>query len=289
MLCLLDFSQIVISSAVDYFSKTQDKISINLLRHISLNNILAYKKKFKVDNNRLIICCDGRDYWRKSIFSHYKQNRKKEHEKSTFDWETFFKDFNQIKLEVQTELPFPAIEVERCEADDLISVISQINCPHENRIIIISSDKDLIQIQNLCPKVEQWSPFHKKLINSSTNDYNLFEHVIRGDKGDGIPNIFSDDDVFVTNKRSKPIKASNVLEWKNLGGLNCPENFCPTEEVMSKFKRNRTLIDLTQIPEDIVKTISETYHQIESNVNSNNIFDYLVKNKLRKLLEQGFK
>lgn len=287
MLILFDFSQIVISSAIEYHSQTKEDIGLPLLRHISLNNILSYRKKFKAKIEEMVICCDGRDYWRKGVFPLYKQNRKKDHDKSDFNWDKFFEDFNQIKTEIKTELPFNVVEVYGCEADDVIAVLSKQQCPHQDRIIIISSDKDLIQIQeNTCPKVEQWSPFHKKFISPKTNSYSLFEHVVRGDGGDGIPNILSDDDVFMDDKkRSKPIRASSVMQWLERGGMSYPESFCSSREMLDRFNRNMNLIDLRQIPECFVKKIIEEYENFQKP--TANVFGYLTKHKLKKILESG--
>lgn len=287
MIALLDFSQVVISSAIEYHSQTKEAINLPLLRHITLNNILSYRKKFKLSVENLIICADGRDYWRKGVFPLYKQNRKKDHDKSVFNWDKFFEDFNQIKTEIKTELPFNVVEVYGCEADDVIAVISKQQCPHQSKIIIISSDKDLIQIQeNICSKAEQWSPFHKKLITPKTNSYSLFEHVIRGDAGDGVPNILSDDDVFMDDKkRSKPIRATNIMQWEQKGGMQYPESFCTTAEMLEKFNRNLNLIDLRQIPECYVEKIVETFLSYQKP--PVNVFGYLTKHKLKKILESG--
>lgn len=287
MLILFDFSQIVISSAIEYHSQTKEAIELPLLRHISLNNILSYRKKFKAKIEEMIICCDGRDYWRKGVFPLYKQNRKKDHDKSEFNWDKFFEDFNQIKTEIKTELPFNVVEVYGCEADDVIAVLSKQQCPHQDKIIIISSDKDLIQIQeNICPKVEQWSPFHKKFISPQTNSYSLFEHVIRGDAGDGVPNILSDDDVFMDDsKRSKPIRATSIMQWEQKGGMSYPESFCTSDEMISRFNRNLNLIDLRQVPECFVKKIIEEFSNYQRP--PANVFGYLTKHKLKKILESG--
>jgi hypothetical protein len=53
--------------------------------------------------------------------------------------------------------------------------------------------------------VKQYSPILKRFI--STDDPILFvkEHIIRGDRGDGIPNFLSADNVFVLGERQKSI------------------------------------------------------------------------------------
>lgn len=286
MKVLLDYSQIVVSSIVEYYSGAKDTVSLNLIRHIALQQIQFYRTKFNLKLDDMIICCDGRNYWRKAIFPQYKQNRRIGQEASSFDWDTFFEYFNTIKTEMKTELPFRVIEVEGCEADDVIAVLSQLLCPSEDEIVIVSSDKDLIQIQDLCPKAKQWSPYHKKYINRQTNNYGLFEHVVRGDPGDGIPNIASDDDSFVTRgKRSRPIRSKSIIEWQEKYGFDSPEKFCLDPVTLERFNRNRTLIDLRQIPEPIKANIRQAWESsTRPKVSS---FTYLTKHRMIKLLEKG--
>lgn len=286
MIALFDYSQIVISSTVEYFSNAREKVSVDLVRHIALQNIQFYKNKLNLSLDDMVICCDGRNYWRKTIFPQYKQNRRIGQENSKFDWDLFFEYFNAVKTEMKTELPFKVIEVESCEADDVIAVLCQVLCPSQKEIVIVSSDKDLIQIQNLCPKVKQWSPFHKKYINVTTNKYSLFEHVVRGDSGDGIPNILSDDDVFVTKgKRSRPIRSTSIVEWEDKFGFTQPESFCNDLDTLKRFHRNQTLIDLRKIPEPITQAIRSSWdNTTRPKVNS---FNYLVKHRLTKLMGRG--
>lgn len=281
-----DYSQIIISSSIEYFSQTKEQISLDLLRYISLQNIQKYSKKFKCPTSSIIICCDGRNYWRKNIFPNYKQNRKKDHEKSDFDWNKYFEYFNIVKNEIKNELPFRTLEINECEADDIIAVLSDILCSKSENIII-SSDKDLLQIQiNICSKIKQWSPFHQKFITPESNNYNLFEHIVRGDYGDGIPNILSDDDVFLkSEKRSKPIRSIDIYKWEKFG-INNPELFCTNDLSLEKFRRNRKLIDLQQIPEYLFTEIKNEYNNSSINKNQN-LFNYLVKHKLKKIMELG--
>lgn len=293
---LIDFSQVVISVAVDYFRTTTEQVSLDLLRHISLNNILMYKKKFsETENSNIALCFDGHNYWRKKLFPYYKQNRVKKHEEDKFDWDTFFKSFNQIKKEFISELPYRCIEVESCEADDVIAFLCEILCSSQKKIIIVSSDKDLLQIQeNICNKVAQWSPFHKKFITPEQREYSLFEHIVRGDNGDGIPNILSDDDVIISEgKRQKPITSQKIKSWDNEGSIRNPERFCDTEKMLERFNRNHALIDLRMIPIEMKNKIREAYDETDSFVTGfaarkKSVYSYLVKNQLVKILNSGY-
>jgi hypothetical protein len=282
---LIDFSQIVISAAIEYHARTKELIDTPLLRHIALNNILSLKDKLRKYWDEVVLCLDGRGYWRKKIFPYYKQNRKKEHEKDKFDWKTFHEAFNTIKKEFAENLPYKVVEVEGAEADDIITVLCTI-FGNQRDIVIVSSDKDFLQIQmNIATRVKQYSPYHKKFLSADHNSYNLFEHIVRGDPSDGIPNIFSDDDVFLCeDKRSKPIRSTSIEAWSKFG-LEKPEEFCTNLTELERFQRNRMLIDLRMIPKEIVDSIAQAYHSSVSHGDS--VFNYLVKNKLKKILERG--
>jgi hypothetical protein len=282
---LFDFSQIVIGAAIEYHSQTKDTIDTPLLRHIALNNILNLKDKLTSYSDEIVLCLDGRKYWRKNVFPNYKQNRKKDQAKSKFDWDTFHVSFNEIKKEFSENLPYKVVEVEGAEADDVITVLCTI-FGNQRDVVIVSSDKDFLQIPvNIASRVKQYSPYHKKFLDVKHNSYSLFEHVVKGDPGDGIPNIFSDDDVFLCeDKRSKPIRSKSIEEWSKYG-LDNPEGFCTSLEELEKFRRNRTLIDLRMIPKEVVDAISAAYHSAKTN--GENTFNYLVKNRMKKILERG--
>ena len=282
---LFDFSQIVVSAAVDYALKTGEEIDAGLLRHIALNNILTLKDKLNKYADEVVLCLDGRNYWRKEVFPHYKQNRKKSHEKDRFDWNGFYKHFNTIKQEFTENLPYKVVEVEGAEADDIIAVLCKVY-GNQRDVVIVSSDKDFLQIQqNIASRVKQYSPFHRKFLTPENKEYSLFEHIVRGDAGDGIPNILSDADVFMCDdKRSKPLRATRIKEWEQYG-VERPECFCSSETELDAFIRNRTLIDLRKIPDVVVTRIVDKYNSVKPN--KMRLFNYLVKNKLNKILERA--
>lgn len=282
---LFDFSQIVVSAAVDYSLKTGEEIDAGLLRHIALNNILTLKDKLNKYADEVVLCLDGRNYWRKEVFPHYKRNRKKSHEKDRFDWSGFYKHFNVIKQEFAENLPYKVVEVEGAEADDVIAVLCKVY-GNQRDVVIVSSDKDFLQIQqNIASRVKQYSPFHRKFISPENKEYSLFEHIVRGDAGDGIPNILSDADVFMCDdKRSKPLRVTRIKEWEQYG-VERPECFCSSEAELDNFIRNRTLIDLRKIPDAVVTRIVDKYNSVKPN--KMRLFNYLVKNKLNKILERA--
>ena len=103
--------------------------------------------------------------------------------------------------------------------------------------------------------------------------------IIRGDKSDGIPNILTNDDVFVTGGRQKPITETKIINWMN----QSPEEFC-NDEMLRNFKRNEMLIDLNLIPETLKRSILDTYENTKGH--SRQVFmNYMITNRLKNLLE----
>lgn len=297
MIILFDFSQVIIPSCIKYYNSTNDEITLSTLRSIILSTIISYKKNF---DGVFIICFDNKNYWRKEIYDGYKSHRKTMRDKSKFDWDSFFKYFNIIKEEIKN-LQFNSIEVEHCEADDIIASLCYYEKLDDQHKIIISSDKDLLQLEN--SKIKQWSPYHKKFITKKTNEYDLFFHVIRGDPGDGIPNIYNSSfsnkqkGGLLCGEKSKKIRSTKIDEWKNSGGFDNPKNFCHNDEIFSYYIRNKKLIDLKEIPEEYRKKIQlifseliavSTLDKTEDCYNLKNkitLLDYIVQHKLKNLLD----
>lgn len=281
---LVDFSNLCFSQVLQDFSSTGQQPDMKVLRILVLGSLSKHKARLK-EFGDVTICFDGKKYWRRQIFSHYKGKRKGQRDKDKFDWEAFFPMLDQFKQEIRDHMPVRCLEVEGAEADDLIGTLAKVYGPHEP-LCILSSDKDFIQLQQLvCPKVKQWSLFHGKFLTPKNTEYNLIDHIIRGDEGDGIPNILSDGDTFMTEgKRQKPIRqefAALCLEH----GISQPEKFCKTFEILENFKRNRQLIDLREIPEELSQRIVDQFN--ETPVNKGDVFNYYVQNRLSKLLENG--
>ena len=218
---LLDLSQILFSNihvainSKDFFQKTDEEIE-NVIRHMVLNSIRGYRSRFASDYGEMVICVDSKCSWRHDVFEYYKNRRSISRSKSTVDWDKLFCMFNKIKGELKTVFPYKVIDVEGAEADDIIgTIIHEFNEKVKN-ILILSNDKDFRQLQ-VYKNVEQFSPVMKEFICEDTPELYLFNHIVCGDSGDDIPNIYSDDDVFmVEDKRQKPVRQTNVIAtWED--------------------------------------------------------------------------
>ena len=275
---LVDFNQVAISNLMEQIGSSKTAVDESLVRHMILNTIRTYVKKFKAEfGPNIIIACDNKKYWRREIFPYYKANRKKSRDSSGHDWNSIFDCLNKIRDELREHSPYKVIEVDTAEADDIIAVLSIKHSANE-KVMILSSDKDFAQLQKY-PNVEQYSPILKKFIKEPLPSAQLKQLVIRGDKSDGIPNILSKDDVFVEGVRQKPITEAKIINWMN----QKPEEFC-TEEMLRNYNRNEILIDLTRIPENLKQNIIDTYESSKGRTRQE-FMNYMVANRLKNLIE----
>ncbi|CAB4141248.1 RnaseH [uncultured Caudovirales phage] len=289
---LIDMNQVMISNLMSQISSNpMAELSESLIRHMVLSSILSYKKKFSEEYGKMVFCADDRKYWRKEIFPYYKANRKKARDASKFDWNLIFGTLNKIRDEIKEKFPYLVIQVEGAEADDIIGTMVKYTQTHEllktssldpdpQKVLIISGDKDFMQLQKYS-NVKQFSPMQKKFLLTDNPSKTLLEHILTGDSGDGIPNFLSQDSVFVSeNARQKPIRKDKLNLWMSMEN---PERFCD-ESMLRNFKRNEQLINLDFTPYEIQRKIIETYEAGPVG-DRKNLLNYFVENRLKYLLE----
>lgn len=289
---LIDYSQVSLATILSFkneLNKSQEEVK-DLIRHIVLSTILNYKKKYGSQYGNIVICCDGRKYWRKEVFPYYKGDRKKNREKSDFDWKLIFEVLDQMRADLREFFPYKVIHLDRAEADDVIAILTEWSQTNElvqdglyerpQKNIIISSDHDFLQLQKY-EGVAQFSPNTKKLIKMSHKDLYVkyITHIVKaGD--DGIPNILSKDDVLVTEGvRQTPMSAKRLEEFIEQG-----KDACRNDDERRNWDRNETLVSFAKIPEDIREGILSEYIKGTQNIDRMRIMSYLIKNKCRLLL-----
>ena len=270
----VDFNQVCISNIMQDIKNNSD-IEENLVRHMILSSLLMYKQKFGREYGELVICCDSPKSWRKDVFPFYKANRKSYRESSDFDWKKIFLILNKIRDELRESFPYRVIEVDGAEADD---IIGQFSLNAKQPVLILSSDKDFIQLQSN-PNVKQYSIIQKKYLNGVDPNNYLKEHIIKGDRGDGIPNILSDDDTFVSEKRQNKLQKIKIESWIQMD----PQEFC-NDRMYRNYCRNEQLVSLHKTPSDIIDKIVDLYKNYKDNGRSK-LFNYFVKHKLKNLME----
>ncbi|NBR23642.1 MAG: hypothetical protein EBU08_07700 [Micrococcales bacterium] len=260
---------------------TNIKIEEDLVRHMILNKIREIRQQFK-QHDSVVIACDGKNSWRRQVFPYYKASRRSDREKSDFDWAAIYEVLNKIRDELKANFPYIIIQIDGAEADDIIASIVmehgvQLNSSDTENIVIISGDKDFVQLQQFV-NVEQYNPITKKMMIEPNPQAFLRQHVIKGDRGDGVPNVLSDDDCFVAGKRQKKITEKFINTFNEADS---------SDQVKQNYKRNQLLIDLTHIPVDLKqKTISifDTEKKT-SPIRKSKVFNYFVSKKLKNLME----
>ena len=274
---LIDYSQIALSNII--VQKLNDE---NMIRHMILNSIRMYNKKYRNEYGQMIICADGMNTWRKDFYPEYKANRKKNRDNSSMDWVEIFRILHTVRDEIRDYLPYKVIHMEGVEADDIIGTLTMQTQEFGmgEPVMIISSDKDFIQLQKF-NNVKQFSPIQKKLVTDPNPRMYLFNHVMRGDSGDGIPNVLSPDDTFVTERQQTPLRKTKIAEW-----LDQSDNLrnVMDEEIYRNYQRNKKLIDLTNIPEDVQQNIINNYNGQTKTPNMK-VLNYLITKRCTNLIE----
>jgi len=274
---LVDLNQVLISNLMAQVRGKGDvKPNKEMIRHMVLNSLRGFNVKFKEEYGTMVLCSDAGDPWRRDFFPNYKYSRKQSRLDGPFDWDNIFKIITEIKNEIAKSFPYVVMYVENAEADDIIATLVKMR--EEDKYLIISGDKDFIQLQHY-GDVYQWSPFLKAYIGEQLDPIKfLREQIIKGDRSDGVPNILSPDDVFVTGERQKPITKQRLEEWSNV------ENIPLGSETKKNFNRNKKLIDLSQIPLTIENNIINTFRSYKVPDRSL-LLPYFIENKLKSMIE----
>lgn len=279
MMILVDMNQVMIANMMMQIGNHQNaEIDVSMLRHMILNTLRANRKKFTAEFGELVICCDDTNYWRRQMYPYYKANRKKTRDKSEMDWNAIFQALNSIRDELKTFFPYKVIQVETCEADDIIGVITHEEGTELNMgepILILSGDKDYIQLHKYA-NVKQYDPVRKRWISNANPEKYLAEHIIKGDAGDGIPNVLSVDNAFVMGIRQRPITQKRLAEWADINNMD--------DEVKRNYMRNKALIDLSEVPKGMKEEILSIWSE-ENGKDRSQLLNYFIKNKLRNLME----
>ena len=277
---LIDFNQVVISNFMQQVGNHTEVLEEGLLRHMVLNTIRSHRSKFVDEYGEPIICSDSKKYWRRDIFPYYKANRKKDRQKSNVDWYSLFNILTLVRTELKEHFPYKVLNVDGAEADDIIATLVHRYSHKEEKVLILSSDKDFMQLQKF-ENVKQYSPIHKKFLKTDCPKDFLTEHIIKGDRGDGIPNVRSPDSTFVSDQRQKPINKRLIVQLTK-NGLDCPDD--QSEEIKRNWDRNKTLIDLSKVPDILQNKIVNEYQNYQMN-DRNGLLNYFIHNKLNNLTE----
>ena len=276
---ILDFNGIAMGNII--VNSKHGELNEDTIRHMILNSIRMYVKKHKAQYGQVVIACDGGS-WRRDVFPQYKWARRNNRKESKLDFDMVFSALNKVRDEIAVNMPYKVVYIRNVEADDIIGVLVEETQEFGQMedVMIISADKDFIQLQKY-NNVKQYSPMTKKFISDPNPVSYLFEHVLKGDGSDGIPNVLSGDDTFVESIRQSPMTKKKIQSY--IDNVENLEEFMG-QEIYRNYKRNQLLVDLMYIPEAIKKEIIDTSESVKV-PHRMKILNYFIKNRCKLLIE----
>lgn len=274
---IIDYNGIAIGNIITQKLDIQE----DMIRHMILNSIRMYNKRFRKDYGQVVIACDNSS-WRRDYFPNYKFKRREGREESSIDWGEVFRIINQVRDEIRDNFPYKVLHIDKCEADDIIGALvenTQEFGQHEP-VMIVSADKDFIQLHKH-DNVRQFSPMTKKFIEDKNPRTYITEHVFKGDSSDGVPNVLSPDNTFVDGIRQSPVTKKKIENWmSNIDDLRSVMD----EETYRNYCRNKKLIDLSEMPDDIRQNIINTYENTKA-ASKLKVLNFLIKKRCKMLIE----
>jgi 5'-3' exonuclease len=274
---IIDMNQISLASLMmDLNMRKSNEVDEGMVRHMILNSIRLYRQQFTKEYGEVVLTYDSKHYWRREYFPNYKASRRKGREKDSKDWDAIFGVLNKIKAEFKDNLPYKYLEVYGAEADDIIATLCK-NFQDE-KIMIVSGDKDFIQLQKY-PNVKQYSPILKKYVNGHDPNTYIKEHILKGDTSDGVPNVLSPDNTFVDGIRQRPLGRKKIENWLDIDIDDLQE------EVKRNYQRNNKLINLDNVPEELEKEIMVDFCEAPCGDRSK-LLNYFIQSRLKNLTNE---
>ncbi len=261
--------------AVKKYKETGDDYDLPVIRYMALNAIGNLNNKFRKEYGKIVVAIDSASSWRKKEFPYYKAKRNKDRNASSIDWNHLYSCIKSIVDEIDQFMPYPVIQVDGAEADDIIGTLARAAIKHQDMTVICSGDTDFIQLQADNMWIKQWDNVRQKWVSHADPKKYLFEHVIRGDEGDGICNVLSPADSRVTGTRQKKIMQTSIDKWWTGDGIR---------EITSlpRFRENVNMIDLRKTPQEIqdqtMQQLNRSIHKDRSKMKG-----YFINNNLKKL------
>lgn len=237
-----------------YANKSEDDTTIaGLAMHQGLLTLNKYFKKF-TPRKKLVMVFDRKN-WRKEYTKSdecvskkvYKGHRRKDMtQKEREKYELFLDHLTDFEELMKVHTSVVCLAADGLEADDLAAGFVQMYSGDDNEIIVISTDKDYIQLLGF-PNTRLINPAEDK--DRTLEDWEgdaelfMFEKCIRGDAGDNVQSAYPRvRKTRIMKAWNDPLERVNMMNetWTNHEG----------RELMVKnvFKENEILMDLRKQP-----------------------------------------
>jgi 5'-3' exonuclease len=213
-----------------------------------------------INKSHYVFCldCPRKNIWRRDFYPEYKIQRDvKDLSQDKFNiGKAFQYAYSKIIPDYCAEFGSNILKCEYAEGDDVIAIFTKfiLNLNKFNKVIIVSCDKDMVQLHNnrthiitsegiiRNPKSEIEKAIKCKITEDvSADDFLLFK-ILLGDKADNIPNIKPG----VGNKKAFKL-VQNKDELKKILSEDL--------SIARTFKRNKQLISMKSIPDTIEELI----------------------------------
>ena len=106
------------------------------------------------------------------------------------------------------------------------------------------------------------------------------EHILKGDRGDGIPNFLSPDNTFAAGERQKVLNSKKLQEWIGQDA----EVFCTNDTMLRGYKRNQMLVDFDYIPNEIQSKIVSAFEDTKP-APKEKMLTYFIDKGLKVMIE----
>lgn len=269
---------------------------IHVTKSLILHSLFDLYTKFSREYGEMTVCLDNSSSWRKNVYAPYKSTRKSNRETSEINFKEVFSELSDLVDALRKYTPFRVLDTHNAEGDDIILVLAKNT---QEKTIIISSDKDMIQAQKN-PLISQYSPITKKFITAETKaeleaedsmEEWLIEHVVLGDHSDEIPKItdgtkFSDE--FMSHIKSNGLDDLSIEDFEedNLKRNFSLENF----NVYTKNRKGENdklkIFDDPKVGPSTVRKLIKTHGSLENWINTDDILKkHFERNKMLILQE----
>ena len=214
---------------------------IAFIKHFE-TDIKKLSKKFKTNKSNIIFCidCPRGAIWRNNIYDKYKQSRIK---KDNFNSDIF--DLFENYLNVNK---YQICKFDNLEADDVVYLMQKklINMT-DIKIVIISNDGDYLQMYSNNVNIYNMQLKDLSLKINYNPATELLLKIIMGDKSDNIPKIQAG------MRKDNALKIALMNEEDRI-------EYLTLNNILDNFNLNKKLIDLNEIPENIIKNFYEYYN-----------------------------
>jgi len=263
--------------------------------YITFNSI--YRMLFKEKIHEVVLALDSQS-WRKIVYPHYKENRKKKKEESKVNWELYAQKKQEFLNKIIEYIPFKVISVNRAEADDILGTL--VNHKKTENSIIVSMDCDYLQLSDKC---RIYSPIKKEFVKVNDTEKFLVYASLCGQKKDNIYNVKTPwdwpedrkkppmgekgiDKLIANDELDKFLDTPIVYEFKDKDE-NDEEKVVYSAKVLPRemYNINRKLMDFNCTPKVMADKTIEVYENYKFESSPDRLYEFFKVQNWKEALD----